>query len=155
MPQCTPTNRVRNQLSQGTGLAGFPQLAEVDSVLQQFFGPGRPVTNSKLAWQAPASLWETETDYHVEVEAPGVSSEHVDISVEKDELTISLERKVDETDRAYLHNERSFGTVTRTVKLPETADLETVEAKLNSGILSLTIAKRPEAKPRKIEVKTS
>lgn len=160
MPNCTPTNRVRNQLAQGSGLRGFSQLSDVDSMIQHFFGPGRPVAETSAnqaaaAWSAPASLWETETHFHVKVEAPGVSSEQVDISVEKDELTISLERKAKEADLTYLHNERSFGSVTRTVKLPETADLESIEAKLDLGVLSLSVAKQPEAKPRKIEVKTS
>lgn len=158
MSQCTPTNRVKNQLPQGTGLSGFPTVNEVDSILQHFFNPGRAlaeVSKSHNGWSAPASLWETDTNFHIEIEAPGVQSEQVDISVEKEQLTISLERSKEDSERNYLHNERSFGKVTRTVKLPETADFDSIEAKLDSGLLSLSIAKQPEAKPRKIEVKTS
>lgn len=124
-------------------------LAEVDSLFQHFFGPQAA---SAAGWRAPASLWEDENRLYVELDAPGVSRESADVTYDKGTLSISLERSVPE-GRAYHHNERGFGRLTRSLALPESVDPESIEAELKDGVLTVSIAKRPEAQPKKIELK--
>lgn len=130
----------------------FPgPLAEVDTFFDHIFGQNAP-RRAFSGWYAPASLWEAEDRLHLELDAPGVSREDVDITFDKGVLSITLERKGAE-DRQYMHNERGHGKVTRSVSLPETVDPESIEAELTDGVLHLSIAKLPTAQPRKIELK--
>lgn len=144
MSKCTPTNRVRNFLHPAP-------ISEFDTLLKQFLNV--PHQAEACGFAAPVSVWESESHYHLELDAPGVSQENVDIEVDRGELSVTLQRNRGEDAPKFFHNERSFGTVKRSVTLPETADLESIEANLTGGVLLVTIAKRPEAKPRKIDVK--
>ena len=144
MSKCIPNNRVRNFLSPSP-------MNEFDALLKQFLNVPHGVETRGFA--APVSLWESESHYHLELDAPGVSQEGVDMEVDSGELSVTLERSRAADAPKFLHNERSFGTTKRSITLPETADLESIEANLTGGVLSVTIAKRPEAKPRKIKVK--
>jgi HSP20 family protein len=129
----------------------FPgSLREFDSLMNQVLGGGRATT-----WHAPASIWEAESTFHVELDAPGVAKEDVDLTFDKGTLQIALERKLPEGDRTNWHNERGFGKVTRSVSLPDTVDPSTIAAELTSGVLHVTIGKRPESQPKKIEVKVN
>jgi HSP20 family protein len=133
-----------------------PAQREMDRMLDDFFGIGSrgelPTTNG--AWLAPLTLWEDGERFFVEVELPGVHAADVDASIENGTLRIVAERRAAEGEgRKYWHEERRYGSVVRTVALPETVDAESIEADLHDGVLSLTLAKRPEAKPKRIEVK--
>jgi HSP20 family protein len=127
--------------------AGFP---EVDSLFNHFFRP-----EEVAMWRAPASIWEAENVFHIELDAPGVSKEDVELTFDKGTLQISLERKAPEVERTSWHNERGYGKVSRSISLPETVDPNTIGAELTNGVLHVTITKRPEAQPKKIEVKVS
>ena len=123
---------------------------DLDSVFDTFLhGP-----NGQAGWDAPASLWEEEGHWRLEVELPGVKQEDVDVTLEKNVLRIAAERKGPE-DRKYFHNERAYGRIERHITLPETVNPESIEAELEGGVLSLSLAKRPESQPRKIQVKAN
>ena len=126
-------------------------LGDVDNLFEQFFGPSglRPAA----AWRSPLSIWEADDTIHVELDVPGVAEGDVELTFDKGALKISVERKEPERDRKYWHNERTFGQVTRSVTLPESADPESIGAELSAGVLHVTIAKVPEAQPRRIRVK--
>ena len=136
----------RNRLGQALS-AGLP---EFENLFGQFFRPEESTT-----WRAPASIWEAENVFHIEVDAPGVAKEDVDLTFDKGALQISLERKAPEGERKTWHNERGYGKVSRSVALPETVDQNTIAAELTNGVLHMTIAKLPEAQPKKIDVKVS
>jgi HSP20 family protein len=98
---------------------------------------------------------ETSEAFVVTADVPGVEESNLDVAVHNNILTVSgtrsaEERKEDETFALY---ERQYGSFTRSFSLPDTADGERVDAKLANGVLQLTIAKRAEAKPRKISIK--
>lgn len=132
-------------------------FAEVDGLFRQFFGPQgtgtRSFGNPQGGWNAPASLHESDTHLIVQVEAPGVSSENVDITVENQQLSIELKRPLSTKSPVYLYNERRFGSVTRSLGLPDSVDPNSVEASLKDGVLTVAIAKRPERQPRKVEIR--
>lgn len=126
-------------------------LSEVDSLVDQFFGPG----GTRLSnWRVPAAVWESDTQLVVEFDAPGVKLEDVDITFDKGQLSLKLKRAAAEHEGKLLHNERGHGEVTRTVSLPDTVDPDSIGAKLADGVLSITIGKHPEALPKRIEVQT-
>jgi HSP20 family protein len=128
---------------------------EMDQVFDTFFGNGHGNGNGHTAgYSAPASLWEEEDRWCVEVDLPGVKQEDIDITLEKNTLRIAAERKGLE-DRKYWHQERAYGRFERLFTLPETVNPDSIEAELREGVLYLTLAKRPESQPRKISVKAS
>ena len=127
--------------------AGFP---EVDTLFSHFFRPDEGAT-----WRAPASIWEAENVFHIEMDAPGVAKEDVELTFDKGALQITLERKMPEGERTSWHNERGYGKISRSVSLPETVDPNTITAELTNGVLHVTITKLPEAQPKKIDVRVS
>jgi HSP20 family protein len=124
---------------------------EVDQMFEHFFGNG----GHAAAYYAPASLWEEENCWKVEVDLPGVKQEDVDLTVEKNSLRITAERKGPSDERKFWHQERAYGRIDRLITLPETVDADGIAAELKDGVLSLTLNKRPESQPRKIQVKSN
>jgi HSP20 family protein len=124
---------------------------QFDSLVDQFFGPGS--TRGIQAFYVPASVWEDNDSYHVEMDVPGVTRDNVDVTFEKGTLRITTERPAPEEQRVGLVDERRYGKVTRTVSLPESIDLDSIAASLTDGVLHVTVAKKPEAQPKRIEIK--
>jgi HSP20 family protein len=107
------------------------------------------------AWAgAPVAVWEDEDHVWIEAELPGVAEGDLDITVHNGMLFIRGERRPAE-GRRYLYNGRAFGRFERVVTLPEAVNTEGVQAELKDGVLVIGLPKSPEAKPRKIELKTS
>ena len=92
----------------------------------------------------------------VSIELPGMNSDNVDLSITGDTLTIRGERKpeADVDDGQYHRRERVTGAFVRTVTLPERVSADQAGARYRDGILTVTIPKSPDAKPRRIAVKT-
>lgn len=127
-------------------------LAEVDNLFDQFLSSG--VTRS-AGWRAPAAFWEAGDKLMVELDVPGVKLEDIDITFEKGQLQITVERKAPEGEFKGWYNERGYGKVTRTLNLPDTANPDAIEATLNDGVLRIEIGKHPELQPKRIEVRTN
>jgi HSP20 family protein len=89
----------------------------------------------------------------VNLDLPGVDPASVDVTVEKDTLTVKAERRWDvaEGDRV-LVSERPQGTFTRRLLLGENLDGERTEARYDNGVLTLTVPVAEQAKPRKVEI---
>jgi len=125
----------------------------MDQVLDHFFGPTARDGASPVF--APSALWEEEGRWGLEVELPGVMQEDIDITLEKDALRITAERRVPEGNRKFIHQERSYGKVQRLIELPDTVDSESIDAELKDGVLRLYLTKRPELQPKKVQIKTA
>ena len=95
--------------------------------------------------------------FELRADLPGVKESDIDVSVNNGVLTVSGTRVAEERKEgeSYYLYERQYGAFTRSFALPDTADTEKVEARLDAGVLNLTIGKKVEAKPRKIELKKS
>jgi HSP20 family protein len=125
--------------------AGWP---EFETLFNNFF------RNEEVAmWRAPASIWEADNTFHIEVDAPGVLKDNVELTFDKGVLQITLERKAPDGERTNWHNERGYGKVSRSVTLPDTVDPNTISAELANGVLHVTVQKLPEAQPKKIDVR--
>ena len=94
---------------------------------------------------------ELDDHFTIEVELPGVSSDHVDLQVEGDELRLTATRN-GKTEGAYLTRERAAGIYTRVFRLGETVDLEGIRGEMTDGILRIRLPKAARALPRKITI---
>ena len=101
-------------------------------------------------------VYETEESLVIKTSLPGVKPEEVDITVTDDVLTIKGEAKSDEKveNANYLRQERRYGTFQRSLQLPGSLQTDSAEATFENGVLTLTIPKAEEAKPRTMQVKT-
>jgi HSP20 family protein len=126
---------------------------EFDGALNRLFGRGE----LDAGWGVYAVDVREDADHlYVEAELPGFKKEEVDITLENRVLTISAERKLEkkegEKGGEYLLNERRYTRFLRSFTLPTTVDDQGVDARLDNGILFVTLNKRPETKPRKVTV---
>ena len=99
---------------------------------------------------------ETKDAFIFRADLPGVEEKDLELTMTGNRLTVSGKREAearheDETWYAY---ERTYGTFTRSFTLPEGADLEHADGELKSGVLTISIPKRPEHQPRKINLKS-
>jgi len=109
---------------------------------------------SDLYGAYPVDIHEDDTHIHVEAELPGFAADQVDVTLEGGVLSITAQRDERPERQGTTHlAQRRFTRVNRRFSMPDTVDEQNVEAKLEHGVLHLTLAKRPEVQPRKIEVK--
>ena len=132
---------------------------EFDGVLNRFFAGAGDATNggSRANWMAPygVDIREDQDHLYVEADLPGFKKDEVDITLENQTLTISAEHRTEATEEKkgdWLLNERRYARFLRSFTLPPTVDESKVDAKLADGVLRITLNKREETKPRKIQV---
>ena len=112
---------------------------------------------SPRSWVPPVDIYETGDSLVLKAELPGINPDDVEIRFEDSTLYLKGERKFEEEiNEDNLHRvERTYGTFTRTFTLPNTIDATRVKAEYENGILTLTMPKREEAKPRTIKINVS
>ena len=125
--------------------------------LGRLFNEGfeRSVDASSITTWAPAvDIFETEHELVVKADVPDIKPEELDIRVENNILTIRGERKFEKkvNENNYLRVERSNGAFSRSFSLANTVNAEAIKAEYTNGVLTLTIPKREEAKPKQIKV---
>ena len=116
---------------------------------------GRSGEESNLTTWAPAvDIFETEQELVVKADLPDIDPKDLDIRVEDNILTIrgerKFEKKVDKDN--YLRVERAYGSFARSFSLANTVNTEAIKADYQNGVLTLSIPKREEAKPKQIKV---
>jgi HSP20 family protein len=106
------------------------------------------------AWAPSVDIYETEQELVVKADLPDVDHKDLDIRVENNILTIRGERKFEKkvNEENYLRVERSYGAFARSFTLANTVNSEAIKAEYNNGVLTLSIPKREEAKPKQIKV---
>ena len=115
------------------------------------FFSGRQVS----AFSPSFEVKETGDSFVLRADIPGVEEKDLDIAVHAGTLTVSGSRQAEERKEgeSYALYERQYGSFSRSFALPDMADGERIDANLTNGVLTLTIAKKAEAKPRKIAIK--
>jgi HSP20 family protein len=106
------------------------------------------------SWAPAVDIYETEHELVVKADLPEVDPKELDIRVENNLLTIRGERKFEKkvSEDHYLRVERAYGSFSRSFSLANTVDAEAIKADYQNGVLTLTIPKREEAKPKQIKV---
>lgn len=102
-------------------------------------------------------ITENSNNFSVYVEVPGIDKSNINISVNEDRVLNlkGIKNKEIPEDRTIHINERKFGEFSRSLQLPDEADIEKISAKYNNGVLELTILKKEPEQPRVIEVNIS
>lgn len=123
---------------------------DFNTMLNRFFG-GQD-NGARLA-PFGVDVREDADHIYVEAELPGFRKDDIEITLESQNLTISAERREEQDKKGdLLLHERRYRQFLRSFTLPPTVDERTVDAKLNDGVLTITLNKREESKPRKISV---
>ena len=139
-----------------TTLQMYDPFAETgfDELFRGFFRPVR--SNDK---SAPAAIridvTESDKDYTVHAEIPGVKKDEIHVAIEGNQVTIAAEvkREVDAKEgERVLRTERYYGSVYRSFTLPADLDESASTAKYDNGVLELTLAKKPQVAGRKLSV---
>ncbi len=112
------------------------------------------------AKQPATNVFETETDFKLEMLLPGFAKEDVQINYHKNLLTIKVdkEKKDENAEEAFTYAHREFGTFNfeKQFKIPNSVNIETVDAKFENGILSIVLPKKEEALEKApVEIKIS
>lgn len=103
----------------------------------------------------PMDVWQTEDGFHVCLDLPGVDPDSVDITTERNVLTIRAERRPEyQQGQNVVIAERPQGSFTRQLQLGDTVDSENIQASYGDGVLHLTIPMTQAAQPRRVEVRT-
>jgi HSP20 family protein len=100
----------------------------------------------------PASVIEAADGYTLEVEMPGVNKDGLDISVENNALTIIGRRSLPTVEGTLIHHESRPENFRRTFELDPSIDADKISAKIDQGLMTLTLPKAEHVKPRKIAV---
>ncbi len=124
---------------------------EVNKIFDEFFN--RPAGGNAM-FTAPLDIAETENEFIVHLEVAGVAQSDIDISVHDGVLTVKGEKKfANEKKEAQWHRvERSYGAFSRSLTLPNTVNQESIRAAYREGVLTVTMAKKEETKPRSIKI---
>jgi HSP20 family protein len=102
-------------------------------------------------------MYDKKDKIVVKAELPGMTKDHIDLTINEGSLTLKGEVKKEEEvkEEDYYSRERSYGSFTRTIALPAEVDKEKAKAKFKDGILEITLPKKEEAKPKEIKVDVS
>jgi HSP20 family protein len=137
------------------------ELATIQNEMNRLFGtffddPGRGGETAQplRRWIPAMDLVETEGDFVLRADLPGLTESDVNIELEDNVLTISGERKANTEERkeGYYRVERAFGAFSRSLTLPEGVDPEKVRAHFDRGVLEVTVPKPEQRKPRKVTI---
>ena len=122
-----------------------------NSLFTPFFA--KPGTQ-EYKWRPSADISETDDSFEVRVELPGVIKDDVHISVKDDLLTIKGEKRQKKTDdsKDYSRVERRYGSFERRFSLPPKVEVNSIKAEFKDGVLTLSIPKPEEAKPKEIPI---
>ena len=126
------------------------RLFEESFITPRFFAPLREGVMGTL----PLDVVETENDVIVKASVPGLKPEDIDVTVVGDTLTIKGETKSEKKEEKsnYLLQERRFGSFQRAITLPVMVQSEKAQADFENGVLTLTLPKAEEVKPKQIKV---
>jgi HSP20 family protein len=110
---------------------------------------------ARNAWVPSMDVRETDDRFEVKVDLPGIEPEAVGVTFEDGMLSITGRRELsnEQKGETWHRIERSYGTFARSIRLPQTADSDRIEATFDKGVLTVSVPKVEQAKPRQIEVR--
>jgi HSP20 family protein len=124
-------------------------------MFESFFNGTQPEEEvSNRNWVPPVDIQETGEGYRLLAELPGLTKEDINITLENNVLRLSGERKFerDVKKESFHRVERTYGTFSRAFALPHQVNAEGVQASFENGVLTVTVPKAEQAKPRKIAI---
>lgn len=138
-----------------TPWSGFQGLAQLRDEMDRLFEfPLGELAGQRFfnEWAPAVDLYEEKDNFIVKAELPGMKKENIDVSLHEGALTISGERVEEKKDGSSHRSERFHGKFQRTVTLPTKVQGNNVTASYKDGILTISLPKAEESKPKQIEV---
>jgi len=129
---------------------------EMDRLWDEFFGPSRRLLRPlEMEWAPAVDIAETADKVEIKAEVPGMDAKDIDISLTGDILTIKGEKKSEREEKkeSYHLVERSYGSFSRSLRLPTAVNADKIEASYKQGVLTITCPKKEEVKPKAIDIK--
>jgi HSP20 family protein len=132
-----------------------PFSREVDRLFDAVFGGEREAASRR--WIPPMDLVEADDHFVLKADLPGLSEEDVSIEVQDGALTISGERKAEHESRegGWYRVERSYGSFSRSLTLPDGVNAEAISAEFDRGVLEVRIPKPEERRPQRVAIKAT
>jgi HSP20 family protein len=135
----------------------FRNLSDIQGEMNRAFDSvfGRPVAvEGERTWAARCDLWETKDELVVAFELPGVNEKDVNVSITDDLLTLRGERRRPDgaQDATFHHVERVYGKFERSIQVTIPVQPDRVKASYRDGVLTVTLPKLEEVKPREIKI---
>jgi len=131
-------------------------LTDFDRYFESFFGDSILAPAARMLNHLPAvDIRETENAYVLDMDMPGYDEKNIEVHVDGSSLSISSkqeEEKEKNQDGTFILRERRLNSFSRSFKLPENSDPESVSAAFKNGTLTLQIKKRAEAQKRTIQI---
>jgi HSP20 family protein len=130
----------------------------LNSIFQDFSWPtsqnGSSESLTTGSFTPAVDIYEDAQKVVVKLEVPGIKQEDLDVRVENNTLTVKGERKFEseEKEENFHRIERRYGSFVRSFAVPQTIDTESVAANYDAGLLTVTLAKKAEAKPKQVKV---
>ncbi len=143
----------RNSLlrDEAFGPSFSPLLGQVYKMMDETAFPA--IASSSRNWRPRCDAKETEKDFQIHADLPGVKKEDISIEADGQSLTISgkTEEMKEDKNETYHYSERSSGSFMRTFSLPKTADMNSIKAEYDNGVLKVSVPKikEDEATPKK------
>ena len=133
------------------------RMVTLSRAMDEAFSNDSGRVNSQPYWVPAFDAWETDSAFVVQADLPGLNPEQVDISFDKNTLTIRGTRPTtvpapDKNGGRVYFAERAHGTFARSLRFPQYVEGEKIEAKYDNGVLTITVPKAEAAKPRKIAI---
>ncbi len=148
-------------MSQLTRWEPFRDLISLREAMDRLFEesvvrPSSTELSRRMGGTLAVDMYETDEAVVVKSATPGVDPEDIDISITGDTLTIKGETKVDEEveEENYVYRERRYGSFARSLTIPVPVQADEAEAAFEDGILTLTLPKAEEIRPKAIKVKS-
>jgi len=125
-------------------------------LFEEFFNefPFSSAPETRENWIPSVDILEKDGNLILRAELPGMTEKQIELKLEGNTLSLKGERKMENEDKKtnYHRVESFYGSFTRTFRLPDTVDSEKINAEYKNGVLTVTIAQKPEVRPREIPV---
>ncbi|MDP3973204.1 MAG: Hsp20/alpha crystallin family protein [Candidatus Daviesbacteria bacterium] len=130
---------------------------EMDRLFERFFGEGPRWELFEERWAPSLDVSETKDEILVKAEVPGIDPKNISISLSGDTLTIKGEKKQEkeEKEHNFYRMERSWGSFSRVIRIPVSVQPDKIKASHKNGVLTITLPKSEEVKPKEISVEVS
>ena len=143
-----------NSITRWDPFRGLSSLQEQVNRLFESSLPTRGDESTLTAWAPAVDVYETENELVIKADLPEMVEKDLDVRVENNMLTIRGERKFEQKVKEdnYLRMERAYGAFSRSFSLPNTVNTEEVKAHYKDGVLTVSLPKRAEAKPKQVKI---
>jgi len=137
------------------------RMATLNRAMEEVVGRAdEPTNGSGSYWTPEMDAWETEQAFVVQLDLPGVTRDQVDVTFDRNTLTIRGTRlatipQAEQGELRVFFAERAPGAFIRTLRFPQYVEASRIDASFTNGVLTVTVPKAEAAKPRKIEIATN